>query len=222
MSLDRLLNGGFGKGEMSLIYGEAATGKTTMAIQVAVTAAKMGSKVLFLDADHSFTPQRLHQIAGVQNEEISPFILLFFPETFSEQRRIVESLESYVTPSLGLIIIDSMSSLYRAAFSGPESVFNLNRDLARQAAYLSEFSSSHKLVCILTDQVHARLTPPVADVEPVARRTLSYFPQNIIRLRNTPRPNVKEILLEKAGSADKNRTSCLAVLGEPGFSDLRS
>ncbi len=217
--LDKLLRGGFAKGEVTLIYGEAATGKTTAATQAAVAAAKMGLKTLYLDSDHSFTQQRFHQIAGAVSEEISPLIMLFLPETFSEQRKIVESLDNYVTPSLGLVVIDSVSSLYRAAFSTSESIFSLNRDLTRQIAYLDELSSSHKIACILTSQVHARLNPPVADVEPVARRTLFHFPQTILRLRNTPRTSVKEFVLERVGGSDVARTSCLVALGENGLLD---
>jgi DNA repair protein RadB len=220
--LDRLLREGFAKGEVTLIYGEAATGKTTAVIQAAIAAAKMGLKTLYIDSDHSFTQQRFHQIAGEQSQKISPLIMLFLPETFSEQRRIVETLDNYVTPSLGLVVIDSVSSLYRAAFSRTESIFSLNRDLTRQVAYLDELSSSHKIVCILTSQVHARLNPPLGEVEPVARRTLFHFPQTILRIRNTPKSNTKEFVLEKVGGSDVVRTSCLVVLGEDGLSDVKA
>ena len=218
--LDKLLRGGFAKGEVTLIYGEAATGKTTAVIQAAIAAARMGLKSLYLDSDHSFTQQRFHQIAGRDSQEISSFIMLFLPETFSEQRRIVESLDNYVTPSLGLVAIDSVNSLYRAAFSGSESIFSLNRDLTRQVAYLDELSSSHHVACILTSQVHARLNPPVGDFEPVARRTLFHFSQTVLRIRNTPRPNVKEFVLEKLAGSEIARTSCLVALGENGLSDV--
>ena len=218
--LDNLLHGGLAKGELALIYGEAATGKTTTVIQAAVAAAKLGLKILYLDSDHSFTQQRFQQIAGPKAEEISQLILLFLPETFSEQRSIVESLENYVTPTLGLVVIDSMSSLYRAAFSGSESIFSLNRDLSRQIAYLEELTKSRKIACILTSQVHSRLSPPTGDIGPVARRTLFHFPQTILRLRNTPRPNVKEFVLERSGGSDVARSSCLIELGETGLMDV--
>ncbi len=218
--LDRLLRGGFARGEVTLIYGEAATGKTTTVIQAAVATARMGLKILYLDCDHSFTQQRFHQIAGRESEEISRVIMLFLPETFSEQRMIVESLENYITPTLGLVVIDSMSSLYRAAFSSHESIFSLNRDLSRQVAYLGELSSSRKIACILTSQVHARLTPPAGGIEPVARRTLFHFPQTILQIRNTPRSGVKEFDLERVGGADVARTTCLVGLRDNGLTDV--
>ena len=220
--LDRLLHGGFAKGEITLIYGEATTGKTTAVMQAAVSAAKLGLKTLYLDSDHSFTQQRFHQIAGGDSQDISPLIMLFLPETFSEQRKIVETLDNYVSPSLGLVVIDSVSSLYRAAFSRTESIFSLNRDLTRQIAYLDELSSSHKIACILTSQVHARLNSPQGEIEPVARRTLFHFPQTILRIRNTPRPNTRDFVLEKLDGSEVARTSCLVALGQDGLSDVRA
>lgn len=222
MGLDKMLRGGFARGEITLIYGEAATGKTTTVIQAAIAAARLGLKILYLDSDHSFTQQRFHQIAGAQSESVSQLILLFLPKTFSEQRRVVESLENYVTPTLGLVVIDSMSSLYRAAFPSSESIFSLNRDLSRQVAYLGELSSSRKVACILTSQVHARLAPPVGDIEPVARRALFHFPRTILRIKNTFKPSIKEFILERAGGSDVASTSCLVRLGENGLLDVET
>jgi DNA repair protein RadA len=215
-----MLRGGFTRGEVALIYGEAATGKTAAVIQAATASAANGLKVVYIDSDRSFTQQRFNQIAGGRSAEISELITLFFPETFSEQRRIVESLESYVTSRLGMIIVDSISSLYRAAFSGANSIFDLNRDLSRQVAYLGELASSQNIVCIITSQVHSRLTPAAADIEPVARRTVFHFPRLILRIKNTPKPSVKEFVLERIDGIDTARGTCLVSLQENGLRDV--
>jgi DNA repair protein RadA len=207
-------------GEVALVYGEAATGKTTTVIQAATAAAAKGLKVLYVDADHSFTQQRFNQIAGGRLTGVSELITLFFPETFSEQRRVVESLENYLTPKVGMVIVDSISSLYRAAFSTADSIFDLNRDLGRQVAYLGELASSHNLACIITSQVHSRLTPPAAEIEPVARRTVFHFPRLILRIKNTPKPSVKEFVLERIEGTDTTRGSCLVSLQENGLADI--
>ena len=202
-----------------MIYGEAATGKTTTVIQAAASSAKMNLKVMYIDSDHSFTQQRFGQIVGSESKDISELISLFFPETFSEQRVLLESLEKYVTPSLGMVIVDSVSSLYRAAFSDTTSIFSLNRDLSGQLAYLGELASSHNIACILTSQVHSRLTPRVTDIEPVARRTLFHFPRTILRTKNTPKEGVREFVLERIDGSDVTRSSCLVRLQESGLTD---
>jgi DNA repair protein RadB len=222
LSLDKLLRGGFSRGEVTLIYGEAATGKTTTVIQAATSAAGMGLKVLYVDSDRSFTQQRFQQITKTKFQTASELIMLFLPETFAEQRALVESVENYVTPSLGMVIVDSVSSLYRAAFSRTESIFMLNRDLSRQLAYLGELSATSKIACIITSQVHARLTPPVGDIEPVARRALFHFPRAILRLRNTPKQGVKEFILERIEGSDTRGSSCLVALSDVGLEDVRT
>jgi DNA repair protein RadA len=206
-------------GELALVYGEAATGKTTTVIQAATAAATKGFKVVYIDSDRSFTQQRFDQIAGGRSADISELITLFFPETFSEQRRIVESLENYVTSKLGLVIVDSISSLYRAAFSGADSIFSLNRDLSRQMAYLGELASSHNIACVITSQVHSRLAPPTVDIEPVARRTVFHFPRLILRIKTTPKTSVREFVLERIDGSDSARISCLVSLQESGLID---
>jgi len=218
--LDELLHGGFRKGDLTMVYGEAATGKTSMMIQAATSAGKIGFKAIYIDSDHSFTYQRFNQISGRDADLVSRRISLFFPETFNQQRLLIESLRNYVTPSLALVIVDSVSSLYRSEFTKAESIFTLNRDLGRQIAYLSELSASSDLACVITSQVHARLKPPVGDIEPVARRALFHFPNTIVRIKNTPRAAVKELVVERIEGTDTTRTSCLAMLQERGFVDM--
>jgi len=218
--IDKMLGGGFAMGELALVYGEAASGKTTAVIQAATASAIKGLKVVYIDSDRSFTQQRFDQIAGGRSADISELITLFFPENFSEQRKIVESLENYVTGKLGMVVVDSISSLYRAAFSGADSVFSLNRDLSRQVAYLGELASSHKIACLITSQVHSRLQPPTADIEPVARRTVFHFPRIILRINNTPKTMVREVVLERIDGVDTARNSCLVSLQESGLVDV--
>jgi len=218
--LDSLLHDGIIRSGITSIYGEAGTGKTTIALQITRQTAMQGLKVLYVDSDRSFTQQRFQQMTGANFHNLSELVLLFFPEDFEEQRILLESLENFLTPTVGLVVVDSMSSLYRVAFSAT-NIFKLNRVLTRQLAYLSELSITRKIACLITSQVHARLTGPIAQIEPVARRALFHFPKTIIRLRNTPSSNVKECIVERDEGMDVLNRRCILALTNRGFTDLQ-
>ena len=107
--LDRLLKGGFALREINLVYGEASTGKTVLAMQTALEASARGFKVLFIDADLSFSIQRLQSLD--RGEELAENIVVFQPEDFREQSRITENLEMMLSKTPALLIVDSVTSL---------------------------------------------------------------------------------------------------------------
>lgn len=217
--LDALLAGGFTVGEITVVYGEAGTGKTTLTIQTAIEAARRDSKVLYIDTDHSFTHQRFSQLAGEDAEAVSEQILLFFPDTFSAQTTLVENIENYLTPSARLLVADTITSLYRLGLGSAERTFSLNRELNRQLAYLSTVAVRHRLVVLLTSQVHARLDFPFGRIEPVARRTLAHWPRTIIRLKNTSEQSRKDIIVERTRGR-QTTLRCSAKLTERGFESV--
>jgi len=218
--LDASLGGGFTVGEIVVVYGEAGTGKTTLAIQTAIETARRGSKVLYIDTDRSFTHQRFSQLAGEDSDAVSDQILLFFPDTFSAQTSLVESIENYLTASTRLLVVDTITSLYRVSLGPAERTFSLNRELNRQLAYLSEAALRRRLVVLLTSQVHARMDFPFGRIEPVARRTLAHWPRTIIRLRNTREQSKKEIIIERRRGRQTKSLKYLARLSGRGLESV--
>ncbi|MEM4251191.1 MAG: ATPase domain-containing protein [Candidatus Bathyarchaeia archaeon] len=200
-SLDRLLGGGFPTGQLSLIYGEASSGKTTLSIQ-------------------SFSHQRLLQIAGGRDEDACKGILIFLPQSFGEQSRIVESLENYITKKVGLIVMDTVTSLYRVALGKAGGSFGLNRELNRQLAYLAELAAEHNLVVLVTGQVRSKVEGIGWQVEPVARRTLLHWPRVILRLKPTAEQKIKEARLERSPDQAYEQKRCYLEMTQSGLVDF--
>ena len=90
ISLDKLLGGGFPAKTVSLIYGEAETGKTSLAVQCAVNCARRGIKSLFIDTDGTFSYERLSQIAEYDYDRISPLMIIMRPTTFEDQSKAMD------------------------------------------------------------------------------------------------------------------------------------
>jgi len=219
-SLDRLLEGGLPRGYLSLVYGEASTGKTTLSMQCAISASRRNWKTLYIDADQSFSHQRLLQICGSENVDACEDIIVFLPQSFLEQSRIVESLENYLTKRIGLIVIDTVTSLYRVATGGGGATFNLNRELNRQLAYLVELASRHDLTTLVTGQVRSTVDGLGWKIEPVARRTIFHWPRIVVRLRSTVKQKIKEAKIERFLSNDAAEKRCYLEMTDKGLVDF--
>ncbi|NIP67191.1 AAA family ATPase [Candidatus Bathyarchaeota archaeon] len=217
-SLDRLLGGGLPSDVVSLVYGEAETGKSSLAIQCSVNCARAGFKSIFIDSDGTFSSTRLSQIAYRDQERISPRIILIKPNTFQEQIHTIDHLERYITRSVGLLVVDTITSLYRATLGEPKRTFALNRELNRQMAYLAEIATNHELSTLITGQVRSVLFTDQHNVEPVARRVLKFWSDIVVNLKLTGQPQVVRVKLEKHPTR-KTHESCYLSIERTGIRD---
>src|SRR2546422_8927237 len=216
--LDRLLKGGYTIRTINLVYGEASTGKTVLSMQSALAAAARGLKVFFVDADLSFSVQRLESLD--RGKELAENVVVFQPEEFREQIRITESLEVLLSKTPALLVVDSMTGLYRADLEKPGTAFVNNRELNRQLAYLSDLASRFELTIWLTGQVHIQPRRGSGLIAPVATRTLRHWSYLILKLRPTPRHDVRDCLLEKIDGRDVKGARALFRIGETGLEDV--
>lgn len=222
-SLDEILGGGIPFGRVTLIYGEASTGKTTLAMRVLVNYLRAGGedanlkRALYVDSDHKFSLARFSQIAGTDVDEVLKRFLLCMPEDFEEQMRLMEEVESFTAGNIRLIVLDTITSLYREEITSSSDVFSLNRGLNRQLAYLREAAEKRDLAVLLLSQVHSTLKPGEPSIEPVSSRLLRYWSDIILRLDLTPQPGVRVAVLEKPS---RGMTSCRFRLVPSGLVDL--
>jgi len=211
--LDNVLEGGLKPGELTLIYGEAETGKTSLAIQCSVNSARMGYKTIFVDADGTFSLERLSQISSQNFDEILQFLILFTPSTFEEQSKLIDDLEKCVGGDMGLIVFDTITSLYRAEIGGKEEAFKINRELNRQVAMLAQIARKFQIPILITSQVRSILTDAGASafIEPVASRVLRYWSTSIIGLFKTSRTGIIRANVERVYGVEKKITVYLFV-----------
>lgn len=197
--IDEILEGGLPSRTVSLIYGEAETGKTTLAVQCAVNCARLDHKILFVDSDGTFSARRLSQIAAQDFRNIAELIILMKPNSFSEQAALIDRLADYITPNFGLVIIDTFTSLYRAKISDdPAKTFELNRELNRQMAYLAQIAKTQKITVLVTSQVRNIFDQTSVSIEPVATRVVKFWADAIIAMRPTKNPQIIKAVLEES------------------------
>src|SRR5512135_3352894 len=93
--IDQSIGGGISPETVTLIYGEPETGKTTLAMQCAVSCAIQNLKVLFVDCDNTFYAKRLLQVSGDRFDEVAERIMLVKPKDFKEQTAVVDNIQDY-------------------------------------------------------------------------------------------------------------------------------
>ena len=212
-NLDNILNGGFRYGDVSLIYGEASSGKTTLTTSVVINhlLGDQWNKAYYLDSDGKLSIRRLVMIAG-GDESILKRLIIWTPKTFEEQSLIIESLPSVIIEEKAVVIIDSITGPYRFKAGDSRLTFTANKELNRELGYLSEVAKTKNAAVIIVGQVHSVMDSDFQAVEPVANRLLRYWSDVILKLETTTVIGVRQALLEKPdGGACKFKLSDIGI-----------
>lgn len=130
LTLDIALGiGGIPRGRITEIFGQEASGKTTLALSIISQAQKMGGIAAFIDAEHALDPVYAQKI-GVNIDEL----LISQPDTGEQALEIAESLVR--SGAVDVIVIDSVAALVpKAELEGEmgESHVGLQARLMSQA-----------------------------------------------------------------------------------------
>ncbi len=198
--LDQLLDGGYEKDIITTIYGPASAGKTLLCLLCAVEVAK-NKKVIFIDTEGGFSVERLKQICS-DYKRIMENIFVLSPTTFTEQKESVEKLKEMINDKIGLIVIDTISMLYRLELGKTEDVYNINRELGQQISYLAEITRKKKIPVLLTNQVYADFDNK-ENVKMVGGDILKYGSKCLIELQTGHR-GIRKAIIVKHRSLPQN------------------
>lgn len=182
---------------ITLLYGEAAAGKTISLISLIVNHLIKNpfSKVYYVDSDGKLSVDRIIQVAGSNYREILTKINILTPQSFEEQNMIILNLNEKLDQK-NLLIIDSITGLYRLETGSSEKTFETNKVLNHYLAFLKELALSKEVAVIISGQVRSILDTP-SEIEPVAPRLLNYWSDYVIKLEATLNPSMRQATLEK-------------------------
>ena len=152
--LDNLLNGGFEKDVVTTIYGPAGSGKTNICLIAAVRTAESGKRVIYIDTEGGFSIERVKQLTD-DHKGVLDNIIILKPTNFEEQRDVFSKLNKIITADVGLIVIDTISMLYRLELGKSEDVYLINRELGQQLAFMTEITRKKCIPVVITNQVYA-------------------------------------------------------------------
>jgi RecA/RadA recombinase len=165
-----------------------------------------------VDCDGSFSAQRLSQIASERFEEIAELIILMRPNDFREQATVIDQLTDYVSKNFGLVVFDTITSLYRLRVAeSPSKTFEFNRELNRQLAVLAQIAKTQKIAVLMTSQVHSVMNAIPVAVEPVATRVLKFWADTVIAIKPTENVKMIKMVLEKNPQKLPSKTCNLRI-----------
>jgi len=151
--LDDMLAGGVEGGCLTLIYGEAGTGKTNLCLTLANNLALQGKKTVYVDSE-GLSIQRLRQMAGGEQEKVLKEVLVSEVHSLEEQDRMIGKAMKLAegNTDIGLIVVDSITMFYR--LSSKEDERAERRVLAGQSAKLLTLARKLNLPVVVTSQVY--------------------------------------------------------------------
>ena len=120
-------------------------------------------------------------------------IVFLRPASFEEQKKTLEKLKDLINNKIGLVIIDSIAMLYRLELGKNEDIYEVNRELAKQLAYLKEIASKKLIPVLVTNQVYADFEDK-EKINIVGGDLLKYGSKCLIELQITPAGNRKTII----------------------------
>ncbi|XP_056379845.1 meiotic recombination protein DMC1/LIM15 homolog isoform X3 [Hyla sarda] len=166
-AINKLLGGGVESMAITETFGEFRTGKTQMSHTLCVTAqltghnGYSGGKVIFVDTENTFRPDRLRDIAdrfGVDHDTMLDNVLYARAYTSEHQMELLDYVAAKFHEEAGvfkLLIIDSIMALFRVDFSGRGELAERQQKLAQMLSRLQKISEEYNVAVFITNQMTA-------------------------------------------------------------------
>jgi len=165
--LDKLLAGGIESASLTEIFGEFRTGKTQICHTICVTCQlpieKNGGegKAMYIDTEGTFRPKRLTAIA--ERYELSPDDVLdniAFARAYNvdhQSQLLIQASAMMSESHFAVLIIDSVTALYRTDYSGRGELSARQMHLAKYLRALARLSDEYNIAVVMTNQVVAQV-----------------------------------------------------------------
>jgi len=169
-NLDVLFGGGVESGAITEAYGQYGSGKSQLAHVLAVRCSLpvesggAGGVTVFIDTEGTFRPERIVQIAKGIDPDMDPAEFLKnikVARAFNSdhQMLLAEKVEDLIKKqgvNVKLIIVDSLTSHFRAEYIGRGTLAERQQKLNKHMHALIKIADRHNVAVYVTNQVMAK------------------------------------------------------------------
>jgi len=195
-NLDTLLGGGIETQAVTELHGAFGSGKTQIGFQLAINVqlppeqGGLEGACIFLDAENTFRPGRIKQMAdseGLDSKKILENI--FVARCYNSDHQIVltEKVgEMIKEKNVKLVIVDSVTSNFRADYLGRGTLAERQQKLNRHLHTLQRLADVYNVAVYITNQVMARPDILFGDpTAPIGGHILGHFSTHRVYVRKS-------------------------------------
>ncbi len=165
-SIDDLLGGGFETQALVEVYGAFGSGKTQIGHQLAVNCTLpleeggFDGDIFYIDTEDTFRPERITQMArghGLDPEQVLSRIHVARAYNSAHQMLLVDEIKRMSKGlNVKMIIVDSLTSHFRAEYIGRGMLANRQQKLNRHLKDLKQLADINNALVLVTNQVHSK------------------------------------------------------------------
>jgi len=195
-NLDGLLGGGFETQAVIEFHGAFGSGKSQIGFQLAVNVqlpeekGGLDGNCIFLDAEGTFRPERIKQISESMNldpKKVLENIYVARCYNSDHQMLLAEKIGEMVKEkNIKLIVVDSVTSNFRADYTGRGELASRQQKLNRHLHTLQRLADVYNVVIYITNQVMSRPDILFGDpTAPIGGHILGHFSTHRLYLRKS-------------------------------------
>jgi DNA repair protein RadA len=163
-NFDTLMGGGFETGAITECFGEFGSGKTQIGhiLAVSVLSQNPNAHAVYIDTENTFRPERIIQLCagvGIDPKDALSRIMVARAYNSDHQMLLTEKVDTLITEQgkdVRLVVIDSLTSHFRAEYIGRGTLAERQQKLNRHMHALAKVASSHNVCVYVTNQVMAK------------------------------------------------------------------
>ncbi|MCE4605884.1 MAG: DNA repair and recombination protein RadA [Desulfurococcales archaeon] len=165
-NLDELLGGGIETRMLTEVFGEYGSGKTQICHQLSVNVqlpedkGGLRGKAVYIDTEGTFRWERIEAMAkglGLDPDEIMSNIYWIRAINSNHQMEVVGKLFEFVNEEyIRLVIVDSVTSHFRAEYPGRENLAARQQKLNKHLHQLVRLAEVYNIAVVITNQVMSR------------------------------------------------------------------
>jgi DNA repair protein RadA len=164
--LDTLLGGGIETQGITEFFGKYGSGKSQVAFQLCVNVqlpkdkGGLDGKVLFIDTENTFRPERIVDMAKAMNLDADGTLKnIFVARAYNSDHQMIlidKANDMIEKNNIKLIVVDSLMSLFRSEYLGRGTLADRQQKINKHLHALQRLSDLYNLSVYITNQVMAR------------------------------------------------------------------